>query len=81
MEQASRKQRANKLVLIAENWQIAKSSFKISQGIQELYAVYDLSRSANPAFVALKIESQKNSQVSQARLLSSSAKRQTIRAE
>jgi hypothetical protein len=81
MEQASRKQRANKLVLIAENWQITKSSFKISQGIQELYAVYDLSRSANPAFVALKIESQKNSQLSQARLLSSSAKRQTFRAE
>jgi hypothetical protein len=68
MEHTSRKQRANKLMRMAENRQPENP-------------VHDQSRSANRAIVALEIKSQRFSQVSQASLLSSSANRQTIRVE
>jgi hypothetical protein len=81
MEHTSRKQRANKLMRMAENRQPENPGSESRLAMQELYSVHDQSRSANRAIVALEIKSQRFSQVSQASLLSSSANRQTIRAE
>lgn len=58
---------------MAENRQPENPATESCLAMQELYAVHDQSRSANPAIVALEIKTRRFSQVSQARLLSSSA--------
>jgi hypothetical protein len=81
MEHTSRKQRANKFMRMAENRQPENPATESRLAVKELYSVHDQSRSANPAIVALKIKTSRFSQVSQARLLSSSANGQTTCAE